>query len=212
MKSVIKLQRHRLEYGWQATGEQSVKRWLLYFKDTGNDLHKMGACRPSADGDTVNRFRDASQSSQANPSVILSENFEFSGHSCRVFSIVVWNCMHRESGDCKHWNRTIGQVENNSLWPRSDGVTMTTASWDVIFSDESTLHASGMVNRQNCGIWGSENPHVVREFVITPPPPLVEIPTCRFPPRSDWTRLFPRESSQKLKLPGYTSVTVFPVP
>lgn len=34
----------------------------------------------------------------------------------------------------------------------------------VVFSDESTFHVCGIVNRHNCRIWGSENPHVVREL------------------------------------------------
>ncbi|KAJ4436638.1 hypothetical protein ANN_16769 [Periplaneta americana] len=34
----------------------------------------------------------------------------------------------------------------------------------VVFSDESTFHVCGIVNRHNCLIWGSENPHVVREL------------------------------------------------
>jgi hypothetical protein len=33
----------------------------------------------------------------------------------------------------------------------------------VCFSDEATFHISGTVFRHNCRIWGSENPHVVRE-------------------------------------------------
>jgi hypothetical protein len=31
------------------------------------------------------------------------------------------------------------------------------------FSDKATFHISGTVNLHNCRIWGSENPHVVRE-------------------------------------------------
>ena len=33
----------------------------------------------------------------------------------------------------------------------------------VCFSDESTFHLSGKVNRHNVRIWGSQNPHVVVE-------------------------------------------------
>jgi hypothetical protein len=34
----------------------------------------------------------------------------------------------------------------------------------VIFSDESSFHVCGVVNRHNCRIWGSESPHAVREY------------------------------------------------
>jgi hypothetical protein len=34
----------------------------------------------------------------------------------------------------------------------------------VLFSDEATFHVSGLLNRYNVRIWGSENPHESREF------------------------------------------------
>ncbi|PNF19248.1 hypothetical protein B7P43_G08217 [Cryptotermes secundus] len=34
----------------------------------------------------------------------------------------------------------------------------------VCFSDEATFHVSGVVNRYNCRIWGSQNPHVTCEL------------------------------------------------
>ncbi|GBM87830.1 hypothetical protein AVEN_38498-1 [Araneus ventricosus] len=33
----------------------------------------------------------------------------------------------------------------------------------IIFSDESTFHANNKVNKHNCRIWGSENPHAIQE-------------------------------------------------
>ena len=33
----------------------------------------------------------------------------------------------------------------------------------IILSDEAHFHLDGFVNRQNCRIWGSENPHVTVE-------------------------------------------------
>ncbi|GFU74138.1 DUF4817 domain-containing protein [Trichonephila clavipes] len=34
----------------------------------------------------------------------------------------------------------------------------------ILFSDESTFHVSGMVNKHNVRFWGSEQPHAVREL------------------------------------------------
>ena len=34
----------------------------------------------------------------------------------------------------------------------------------VCFNDESTLHVSGLINRHNSGIWGSQNPHEIYEL------------------------------------------------
>ncbi|XP_021938078.1 uncharacterized protein LOC110838797 [Zootermopsis nevadensis] len=39
----------------------------------------------------------------------------------------------------------------------------------VIFSDESTFHATGKVNTHKCRIWGSENPRAFLEFVRESP-------------------------------------------
>lgn len=38
----------------------------------------------------------------------------------------------------------------------------------IIFSDEAHFHLGGYVNKQNCRIWGTENPHVVVEKPIHP--------------------------------------------
>lgn len=38
----------------------------------------------------------------------------------------------------------------------------------IIFSDEAHFHLGGYVNKQNCRIWGSENPHVVIEKPMHP--------------------------------------------
>jgi hypothetical protein len=36
---------------------------------------------------------------------------------------------------------------------------------NVMFSDEATFHTCGYVNRHKIRIWGSENPHSVREHI-----------------------------------------------
>ena len=38
----------------------------------------------------------------------------------------------------------------------------------IIFSDEAHFHLGGYVNKQNCHIWGSENPHEVLEKPMHP--------------------------------------------
>jgi transposase len=58
-KSFIQVQRrYRQEYGEQAPGRQSIKRWLEQFQETGSVLHKKGAGRPSVDADTVEMIRE----------------------------------------------------------------------------------------------------------------------------------------------------------
>lgn len=38
----------------------------------------------------------------------------------------------------------------------------------IIFSDEAHFHLSGYVNKQNCRIWGTENPHAIEEKPMHP--------------------------------------------
>jgi len=38
----------------------------------------------------------------------------------------------------------------------------------IIFSDEAHFHLGSYVNKQNCRIWGSENPHVIMEKPMHP--------------------------------------------
>lgn len=38
----------------------------------------------------------------------------------------------------------------------------------IIFSDEAHFHLDGFVNKQNCRIWGTENPRVIQEKHIHP--------------------------------------------
>lgn len=38
----------------------------------------------------------------------------------------------------------------------------------IFFSDEAHFHLNGFVNKQNCRIWGAENPRVIREREMHP--------------------------------------------
>ncbi|EFN87491.1 hypothetical protein EAI_07403, partial [Harpegnathos saltator] len=38
----------------------------------------------------------------------------------------------------------------------------------IIFSDQAHFHVDGLVNRQDCRIWGSENPRVIVEKQMHP--------------------------------------------
>ena len=58
-----------------------------------------------------------------------------------------------------HRKRTDFAVEILSLIEENDNYLNL-----MLFSDESTFHVCGKVNRHNCRIWGSENPHQVIEY------------------------------------------------
>ena len=56
---------------------------------------------------------------------------------------------------------------------------------DICFSDEATFHTSGHVHRQNCRVWGYENPHA-----SDPPVPESERVVCLEERATVWPLLF----------------------
>ena len=38
----------------------------------------------------------------------------------------------------------------------------------IIFSDEAHFQLNGYVNKQNCRIWGSENPRMIEQYPLNP--------------------------------------------
>ena len=48
--------------------------------------------------------------------------------------------------------KMLEEIDNNEFFHK------------VVFSDEYTFHDSHVMNRYNCRIWGSENPHAAREI------------------------------------------------
>lgn len=55
-----------------------------------------------------------------------------------------------------------------SVWALNELVNDVNFGRKIIFSDEAHFHLGGYVNKQNCRIWGSENPQVVVERPMHP--------------------------------------------
>ena len=52
---------------------------------------------------------------------------------------------------------------DNLVEPAIDLQKMSILAKKIIFSDEAQFHLGGYVNKQNCRIWGTENPHAYME-------------------------------------------------
>jgi hypothetical protein len=118
LKSVIKVQRHRLEYGGK-----SMKCWSKRFKDVINVLHKKGAGRPSVDADTVSGAHETFERSPGK-SIPRAASMELHIRRTTVQQILI----------CR--------VHAQTEWQRQPSVSGTTA-----FQCESTFRVFGMVNR-----------------------------------------------------------------
>lgn len=164
-KSVITVQRRfRLEYGRDPPSNNSIKRWYQQFKDTGNVLHMKGAGRPTVSEEVVDRVREAFLRSprkstrraslelgipQSTIVKVLNKRLKLHAYKIQLLHNI------KEDDKPRRYNfavEILNKVEEDNDFLRK-----------VIFSDEATFHVNGVVNRHNCRIWGSENPHVVQE-------------------------------------------------
>jgi transposase len=165
-KSVIQVQRcYRREYGEQAPGRQSIKRWLEQFQETGSVLHKKVAGRPSVDADAVEMVREAFQRSP-------SKSPHCASRELHLPRLTVQKILHRRLELHTQKIQIVQALEPDDGCCRKEFAMDMLDHIDndndfldrVIFSDGSTFHMCGIVNRHNCRIWGSESPHAVREY------------------------------------------------
>jgi hypothetical protein len=162
-KLVIQVQRrYSREYGEQAPGKQSIKRCLEQFQKTGSVLYTKGAGRPAADADTVEMVREAFQPSTSNSTHRASRELQVPRSTVQkillrrmklhAYKIEIVQALEPDDG------RHGKQFAMDML----DRIVSHSGFLDrVIYSDESTLHVFGMVNRHNCRICGSVSPHAV---------------------------------------------------
>ena len=72
--------------------------------------------------------------------------------SCLIKQIISFILLPNEY-DCVYVWTTLGS------WPAIDLRIMPILAKKIIFSDEAHSVLGGYVNKQNCRIWGTENPH-----------------------------------------------------
>ncbi|GBN43880.1 hypothetical protein AVEN_235910-1 [Araneus ventricosus] len=161
-KSPINVQRaFRRCYGRNPPDTKSIKRWCEKFRGTSSVTDHRRGSRPSVSEATVELVRQSFQRSptkstrqalrelqipQTSLVRILHKRVRFHAYKVQIVQDLQPNdCPKRAEFAIEILNRI--DVENVYLNR-------------ICFSDESTFHVSGMVNRHNVRIWGSENSHV----------------------------------------------------
>ncbi|GBM47326.1 hypothetical protein AVEN_7772-1 [Araneus ventricosus] len=161
-KSPTNVQRaFRRCYGHNPPDIKSIKRWYEKFKETGSLTDLLRSGRPTVSEATLEFVRQSFQQSltkstrQASRELqipqtslvrILHKRLRLRAYKVQIFQDLQPNdCPRCEEFAIEILNRI--DVENDYLNR-------------ICFSDESTFHVNGMVNRHNVLIWGSENPHV----------------------------------------------------
>lgn len=169
-RSVITVQRRfRLEYGRNPPSNNSIKRWYRQFEQTGSVQHRKGAGRPPVSEAIVDQVRELFTRSPGKSTRRASLELELPRST-------VLKILHKHLKLHAYKIQLLHELKPNDKPRRYDfavrlldleeqtiNIGESNFLKKVIFSDEATFHVSGKVNRHNCRIWGTENPHNVRE-------------------------------------------------
>ncbi|GBM01363.1 hypothetical protein AVEN_135788-1 [Araneus ventricosus] len=146
-------------YGCNPPDTKSIKRWYEKFKETCSvtDIPRSG--RPSVSEATVELVRQLFQWSPTKSTRQASREFQILQTSLvRILHKRLWLNAYKVQIVQDLQQMIARDVQNSQLRFRID--VKSDYLNRICFSDESTFHVSGMVNRHNVHIWGSENPHV----------------------------------------------------
>lgn len=165
-KSVITTQRrYRTQYRKDPPSDNAIRRWFKQFQQTGSVLHQKGAGRPSTQQEDVDRIREAFITSPHQSTRRVSLLLD-------IPQPTVWRVVHNRLRLHAYKLQIVQSLKPDDK-PRRFQFAQDILS-DVeadenylrrwIFSDEATFYVSGKVNRHNCRIWGSENPHAITEY------------------------------------------------
>lgn len=165
-KSVITTQRRfRTTYQKDPPSDNSIRRWLTQFQETGSVLHRKGAGRPSTSQENVDRIQETFTRSPRTSTRQAAVQLHMP-HT------TIWNVLHNRLHLNAYKVQIVQALHQNDKPRRFEfAEKMLTRIEDDenylrkwFFSDESTFHVSGKVNTHNCRIWGSENSHDYREL------------------------------------------------
>ncbi|GBO45561.1 hypothetical protein AVEN_270657-1 [Araneus ventricosus] len=165
-KSVITTQRRfRTTYMKDPPSDNSIRRWLTQFQETGSVLHRKGAGRPSTSQENVDRIQETFTRSPR-------KSTKQAAVQLHMPHTTIWNVLHNRLHLNAYKVQIVQALHPNDkprrfefaeqILTRIEDDENYLRKW--FFSDESTFHVSGKVNKHNCRIWGSENPHDYREL------------------------------------------------
>lgn len=169
-KSIVMVQREfRRVYGKAAPDAKRIKAWHSQFLDTGSVIKRHGGGRRVSDEQVENvrqafqrspskSIRQASRELQmprATVHRVLRKRLQLYAYKLQILqALKPDDKLRRYEFACE----MIERIDQNPDFLSG-----------VMFSDEATFHVSGTVNTHNVRIWGSQNPHTIREKVRDSP-------------------------------------------
>lgn len=154
-----------------APKESTVKRLMDKFAETGSvsDVKTTTRLRPGRSTENVAAVRDDVAQT---PSTSIRHRAQQIGVSKSTMQRILTKDLHLHA-----YKVQLTQ----ELKPADHGQRREFVNWvlerqhenadfadKIIFSDEAHFHLDGFVNRQNCRIWGEENPRVIHEKQMHP--------------------------------------------
>lgn len=163
--SVIAVQRaFRRKYQQEPPCKQSILRWYRQFRDSGCLCKRKSTGRPQVTDETVERVRETFVRSPQKSTARGSRELGLPQQT-------VWKVLRRRLHFKPYRIQLLQHLKVEDYGLRLQFcTTMQEAMMDedfaakLIFSDECTFHVSGVVNRHNVRIWGTENPHAFVTF------------------------------------------------
>jgi hypothetical protein len=166
-KSVVSVQRNfRRVHRKDAPADKSVRKWYQQFQETGSVVKGHSPGRPNTSQDDTQRIRVAFQRSPKRSVLHVSRQLQ-------IPKSTVHDVVHRRLKLRAHKPQLMQHIQPRDKPQRVNFVTFMLEQLNadysylqkILFSDEAIFHTHGVVNRHNCRIWGSENPHALMEHV-----------------------------------------------
>ena len=162
-----KIVERRFRQQWpekQPPDRHSITTWHRKLLETGSLVEKSSRGKKVTEAQ-VNRIQHAFQQSP-------SKSLRRASRELVIPKSTIQDVLHKRLRLRAYKIQLVQKLQPNDLPPRYEFASDMLLKIDiengymqkVVFTDESTFHVCGIVNRHNCHIWGSEHPHVVREL------------------------------------------------
>lgn len=158
-ESVVSVQQaFRRQFNNDPSSPNSIRRWYQQFQTTGCLCKGKSAGRPCVSKESVEQVR---QSFLPRP----KKSVHCASRELEMSSMTVWRVLRKRLLMKPHrlhllqlLKPTVHIDRSNFCIKMQDAITEEGFLDRVVFSDESTFHISGKVNKHNVRIWGTENP------------------------------------------------------
>ena len=148
--------------------EPEIRNIVQKFEETGSvlDIKPATRKRKGRSQEHINMVRDSVAEDQQTSIARRSQQLE-------ITQTTLWRILHKDLALKPYKVQLVQELQPLDHSQRRDFVNWMDEqepqfSRKIFFSDEAHFQLNGYVNKQNCRIWGDENPHIVQEKPLHP--------------------------------------------